>query len=127
MILRPPRSTRTDTLFPYTTLFRSVAGSTWRDRPFTCPAFEQLVRDGAPAKAEGERNRDRGRTEDQAKREVHDLIGQPHEPETDGDCQGNDREFEERGQPAFANPIAPKHRPAPHPDDAHPKQHKRRE
>src|SRR3546814_5059774 len=26
MILRPPRSTRTDTLFPYTTLFRSVAG-----------------------------------------------------------------------------------------------------
>src|SRR3546814_16789690 len=26
MIRRPPRSTRTDTLFPYTTLFRSVAG-----------------------------------------------------------------------------------------------------
>src|SRR3546814_9127893 len=25
MIRRPPRSTRTDTLFPYTTLFRSVA------------------------------------------------------------------------------------------------------
>src|SRR3546814_12467443 len=25
MILRPPRSTRTDTLFPYTTLFRSTA------------------------------------------------------------------------------------------------------
>src|SRR3546814_18576053 len=24
MLLRPPRSTRTDTLFPYTTLFRSV-------------------------------------------------------------------------------------------------------
>src|SRR3546814_13796355 len=24
MILRPPRSTRTDTLFPYTTLFRSI-------------------------------------------------------------------------------------------------------
>src|SRR3546814_3576900 len=28
MIRRPPRSTRTDTLFPYTTLFRSL------DRPF---------------------------------------------------------------------------------------------
>src|SRR3546814_14575351 len=27
MIRRPPRSTRTDTLFPYTTLFRSVAKS----------------------------------------------------------------------------------------------------
>src|SRR3546814_3467442 len=26
MIRRPPRSTRTDTLFPYTTLFRSVDG-----------------------------------------------------------------------------------------------------
>src|SRR3546814_7196732 len=25
MILRPPRSTRTDTLFPYTTLFRSLS------------------------------------------------------------------------------------------------------
>src|SRR3546814_10091384 len=27
MIRRPPRSTRTDTLFPDTTLFRSIAGS----------------------------------------------------------------------------------------------------
>src|SRR3546814_6419052 len=26
MIRRPPRATRTDTLFPYTTLFRSVRG-----------------------------------------------------------------------------------------------------
>src|SRR3546814_18192184 len=26
MIRRPPRSTRTDTIFPYTTLFRSVVG-----------------------------------------------------------------------------------------------------
>src|SRR3546814_20070028 len=34
MIRRPPRSTRTDTLFPYTTLFRSAAqivgADTWR-------------------------------------------------------------------------------------------------
>src|SRR3546814_15151385 len=27
MVLAPPRSTRTDTLFPYTTLFRSEAGA----------------------------------------------------------------------------------------------------
>src|SRR3546814_17419426 len=27
MIRRPPRSTRTDTLFPYTTLFRSIEGA----------------------------------------------------------------------------------------------------
>src|SRR3546814_11832043 len=34
MVRRPPRSTRTDTLFPYTTLFRSVGKDTgqihWR-------------------------------------------------------------------------------------------------
>src|SRR3546814_6903557 len=29
MIRRPPRSTRTDTLFPYTTLFRSHRSSRW--------------------------------------------------------------------------------------------------
>src|SRR3546814_3657887 len=29
MIRRPPRSTRTDTLFPYTTLFRSLSQSTF--------------------------------------------------------------------------------------------------
>src|SRR3546814_19791713 len=33
MIRRPPRSTRTDTLFPYTTLFRSCRG-----RSGKCPA-----------------------------------------------------------------------------------------
>src|SRR3546814_8569818 len=32
MIRRPPRSTRTDTLFPYTTLFRSSDGDV--DRPY---------------------------------------------------------------------------------------------
>src|SRR3546814_14239192 len=30
MIRRPPRSTRTDTLFPYTTLFRSCLTRPWR-------------------------------------------------------------------------------------------------
>src|SRR3546814_7854455 len=37
MIRRPPRSTRTDTLFPYTTLFRS-----WR--PLLEPLHRQLRR-----------------------------------------------------------------------------------
>src|SRR3546814_9321596 len=32
MIRRPPRSTRTDTLFPYTTLFRSIGGPGHRHR-----------------------------------------------------------------------------------------------
>src|SRR3546814_9142542 len=47
MIRRPPRSTRTDTLFPYTTLFRSMVAvigvviGVGLD-PFP-PAFEQFV------------------------------------------------------------------------------------
>src|SRR3546814_3865559 len=37
MIRRPPRSTRTDTLFPYTTLFASVAQTV----PGNCTSFER--------------------------------------------------------------------------------------
>src|SRR3546814_20056847 len=37
MIRRPPRSTRTDTLFPYTTLFRSAGLIVVMDR---CPKVE---------------------------------------------------------------------------------------
>src|SRR3546814_8411954 len=38
MIRRPPRSTRTDTLFPYTTLFRSIASA-----PTALPLLESDV------------------------------------------------------------------------------------
>src|SRR3546814_17928072 len=41
MILRPPRSTRTDTLFPYTTLFRSRR-SAGRSRRALPPARREL-------------------------------------------------------------------------------------
>src|SRR3546814_448858 len=41
MIRRPPRSTRTDTLFPYTTLFRSGGG--WFDRRQPLFDLAQLV------------------------------------------------------------------------------------
>src|SRR3546814_14009305 len=37
MIRRPPRSTRTDTLFPYTTLFRSSPSSTLNSVVFRKP------------------------------------------------------------------------------------------
>src|SRR3546814_9981738 len=40
MIRRPPRSTRTDTLFPYTTLFRSVARVHVADRDHVARAEE---------------------------------------------------------------------------------------
>src|SRR3546814_15018276 len=36
MIRRPPRSTRTDTLFPYTTLFRSGAGMAVAEQAGRC-------------------------------------------------------------------------------------------
>src|SRR3546814_2080458 len=39
MIRRPPRSTRTDTLFPYTTLFRSQ----WAQRDFEAIGDEAFV------------------------------------------------------------------------------------
>src|SRR3546814_8208071 len=39
MILRPPRSTRTDTLFPYTTLFRSLAAYQAKERPAVCTSY----------------------------------------------------------------------------------------
>src|SRR3546814_11547331 len=37
MIRRPPRSTRTDTLFPYTTLFRSACCASGRLSSSSCP------------------------------------------------------------------------------------------
>src|SRR3546814_19008885 len=50
MIRRPPRSTRTDTLFPYTTLFRSTfqqvhgkeGGTTGPDNDFAARQFENI-------------------------------------------------------------------------------------
>src|SRR3546814_1191993 len=50
MIRRPPRSTRTDTLFPYTTLFRSDRQTRARiliieDEPIIAMDIEMIVRD----------------------------------------------------------------------------------
>src|SRR3546814_10291611 len=44
MIRRPPRSTRTDTLFPYTTLFRSSCGCNVPSRFLFRPFSEFLFR-----------------------------------------------------------------------------------
>src|SRR3546814_18632557 len=46
MIRRPPRSTRTDTLFPYTTLFRSAATAP-RASSSALEAGDQLLRYGS--------------------------------------------------------------------------------
>src|SRR3546814_1466231 len=67
MIRRPPRSTRTDTLFPYTTLFRSRraaearpgGGLAARDRPAGRPA-----QGAAEAALRGERRGAEARSEE---------------------------------------------------------------
>src|SRR3546814_8609198 len=46
MIRRPPRSTRTDTLFPYTTLFRSVS----RQMKTRGPTRWSVIAPGSPAR-----------------------------------------------------------------------------
>src|SRR3546814_3433368 len=63
MIRRPPRSTRTDTLFPYTTLFRSKAG----------------VRIGAPANGDVHRPCEGGEHRGLKQRIVHLAIGRERE------------------------------------------------
>src|SRR3546814_6449697 len=66
MILRPPRSTRTDTLFPYTTLFRSgvIAGREIRMPNAALPEYQLFAI--------------RYATRD-AQRRDHFIGGDPHE------------------------------------------------
>src|SRR3546814_12447814 len=94
MIRRPPRSTRTDTLFPYTTLFRSIVAS-----PLTnpmppllalqlatgCHTAARLSRaplqpdqrpqpaDLPPAEIEGPASRDRRRDQDRSEEHTSEL------------------------------------------------------
>src|SRR3546814_17879371 len=57
MIRRPPRSTRTDTLFPYTTLFRSLETKLLRIEVGVIAADEAGLLEGAhPAQAGRRRN-----------------------------------------------------------------------
>src|SRR3546814_1115891 len=56
MIRRPPRSTRTDTLFPYTTLFRSAYRAEGRRR-HTRGAAGTALRDDKPAFGQGQPER----------------------------------------------------------------------
>src|SRR3546814_3528966 len=48
MIRRPPRSTRTDTLFPYTTLFRSIRGLLYLAALFAVLAYVELGKEREP-------------------------------------------------------------------------------
>src|SRR3546814_1538458 len=61
MIRRPPRSTRTDTLFPYTTLFRSVNRGQTR-----LNTRRNFARASRPAHAAHASHRQRGGTNDRS-------------------------------------------------------------
>src|SRR3546814_11156661 len=57
MIRRPPRSTRTDTLFPYTTLFRSAHPDRDDGREVAARDLQGLARRAARQRQEGREER----------------------------------------------------------------------
>src|SRR3546814_4543235 len=80
MIRRPPRSTRTDTLFPYTTLFRSRPGApARRARALHLAVGRNRRHARGAAPLQGERSDDRGRR--QCADEQHGARGRPAAPD----------------------------------------------
>src|SRR3546814_12695203 len=67
MIRRPPRSTRTDTLFPYTTLFRSFA-----NRPVSLRVYPDRLVIAAEGQVLCEHGRIIERSHDQPGRTIYD-------------------------------------------------------
>src|SRR3546814_11846248 len=79
MIRRPPRSTRTDTLFPYTTLFRSVFGNENPAIAALAPSARQAGGEQARRRVIGigpvERHAVGGAGEDRTRPEPHAKTG----------------------------------------------------
>src|SRR3546814_10332310 len=86
MIRRPPRSTRTDTLFPYTTLFRSPAGyiknnrsgldMRWKSTGYTVSEEENARLNAEAATKREERDRERTATYDGTAERVQQRAAQ---------------------------------------------------
>src|SRR3546814_8133859 len=86
MIRRPPRSTRTDTLFPYTTLFRSPAGyiknnrsgldMRWKSTGYTLSEEEKARLNAEAATKREERDRERTATYDATAERVQQRAAQ---------------------------------------------------
>src|SRR3546814_3222514 len=72
MIRRPPRSTRTDTLFPYTTLFRS--GGECRRRRSDARGSGRVGRGGHGHSARHRRSLDRHRRSEEHTSELQSLM-----------------------------------------------------
>src|SRR3546814_15493978 len=104
MIRRPPRSTRTDTLFPYTTLFRSeglrtlvggarlcrAAARTWQFRGADRRAGREDIDRGGTRDGRGDPPREEARDAARARRggSVGRGVRQPADPDAVGDRTG---------------------------------------
>src|SRR3546814_17977736 len=106
MIRRPPRSTRTDTLFPYTTLFRSD-----RDRRVVRPAREaEREVAGLAGLGDGERYLV---LEREARRQI-ELPAVPIERRGEEQvAESRARAFPVNRIADFRRPFHPRHDPAP--------------
>src|SRR3546814_17116426 len=100
MVRRPPRSTRTDTLCPYTTLFRSnlQRGQAYRRQRRSAPLLRQVRartgRDLVHARDRGVRD-DRadgaGDERDRVRTALHDPRGSSEERRVGKECVGTGR------------------------------------
>src|SRR3546814_4258202 len=89
MIRRPPRSTRTDTLFPYTTLFRSGDAVLAPGGNCAHPAAEDGDRDDDERDAKQHHGRQLGREneEDDGTDRAHDDVAQSRSEEHTSELQ----------------------------------------
>src|SRR3546814_15100511 len=74
MIRPPPRSTRTDTLFPYTTLFRSFSVG-----DSGCPRAEDHLRDDGHLVSVGRGQRATGTAARQYRSDAEESVSSPRE------------------------------------------------
>src|SRR3546814_1467345 len=74
MIRRPPRSTRTDTLFPYTTLCRSIGAARVRVADRDSEELKEAQPRGVVGRCDQRRQRQRGRGRGQGGELVHRAI-----------------------------------------------------
>src|SRR3546814_12118612 len=101
MIRRPPRSTRTDTLFPYTTLFRSHQHRGHGGRYGCRCVFRTAVRTRTPRRARAD-HRHRSALPDAAGIAQIDAPGARHTANGHGDHRRDDRAAEPAHAPRHA-------------------------
>src|SRR3546814_19917871 len=89
MLRRPPRSTRTPTLFPYTTLFRSVVDQHVAERDPL--AFEHLQHE--PVRAVERRPREALRTQPVLVADDHELVAGIAQPQERRDHAGDEAQL----------------------------------